>query len=544
MACLREFGAHLRDLNFNSSPLMNGSLLASSPHSSSSSDSSLGIILACVLSLVGLVGACLNILVILGVYGNARLGTTVNKLLIWICCLSLLEATVGILMKTLILANVIQRVVLSQHNEGFCQVISAIPFIFSNCIVVLWTAISVYRLYLVITSARQGGKNRLIHSSRASRIAQKILPLVACSLGTTTGILMVTWTKSFVLFRECRGSCDNYNEESDHWAAAFQIAVAFIYHIPSGICYAIIYCFIKRHQRQNKAKSSLAQPGAMAMSLLQVPATQGTRLASVSPDEGESSQVVPEPSDGTEITALPLPSDGRSRKSSVMDTLSLRWSHLRSARGPSPCPMIPSDMSDDVFDEQEFTHLSESLRQKRHSNIFPMQELNRKASSKINTPRGSLRSHIGQSRLLSVSASNGNGSSSEPPSLVESNPSPVVKEANKVVEIKTDMTSIEATAMWWDNQTKLKKLRRRRKNIVSAKISVIFLTISVLALLMLQFGYANFPEKYKDRLKERAFAYAFFYDGCLLVVGPLMVIYGSKELRVSIKKKFKTRCKE
>lgn len=100
------------------------------------------------------------------------------------------------------------------------------------------------------------------------------------------------------------------------------------------------------------------------MSLLQVPPTQRTRLPSVSPDEGESSQVAPEPSDGTEITALPLPSDSRSRKSSVMDTLSQRWSHLRAARSPSPCPVVPSDLSDDVFDEQEFTHLSESLRQK------------------------------------------------------------------------------------------------------------------------------------------------------------------------------------
>lgn len=105
MACLREFEANLKDLNFNSSPLMNGSLLALSSHSSSSSSSSLGIILACVLALVGLVGACLNILVILGVYGNARLGTTVNKLLIWICCFSLLEAIVGILMKVLILGE-------------------------------------------------------------------------------------------------------------------------------------------------------------------------------------------------------------------------------------------------------------------------------------------------------------------------------------------------------------------------------------------------------------------------------------------------------
>jgi hypothetical protein len=64
-----------------------------------------GRLLAFILSLVGLIGALLNSLVLVGVGGNARLGTTVNKLLIWICTIAILESTLGILMKALILGK-------------------------------------------------------------------------------------------------------------------------------------------------------------------------------------------------------------------------------------------------------------------------------------------------------------------------------------------------------------------------------------------------------------------------------------------------------
>ena len=65
----------------------------------------LGIVYAVILSALGLAGAILNIVVIFGVTGNARLGTTVNKLLIWICGFALMEGTLGILMKVLILGE-------------------------------------------------------------------------------------------------------------------------------------------------------------------------------------------------------------------------------------------------------------------------------------------------------------------------------------------------------------------------------------------------------------------------------------------------------
>ena len=62
-----------------------------------------GRLLAFCLCFVGLTGAFLNCLVLIGVGGNARLGTTVNKLLSWICIMALLESTLGITVKSLIL---------------------------------------------------------------------------------------------------------------------------------------------------------------------------------------------------------------------------------------------------------------------------------------------------------------------------------------------------------------------------------------------------------------------------------------------------------
>ena len=64
-----------------------------------------GRLLALCLCAIGLLGAFLNGLVLIGVGGNAKLGTTVNKLLIWICTIAILESFVGILVKALILGK-------------------------------------------------------------------------------------------------------------------------------------------------------------------------------------------------------------------------------------------------------------------------------------------------------------------------------------------------------------------------------------------------------------------------------------------------------
>ena len=64
-----------------------------------------GRVFALALAFVGLIGTGLNSLVLIGVGGNAKLGTTVNKLLIWICSMAILESIIGIGVKTLILGK-------------------------------------------------------------------------------------------------------------------------------------------------------------------------------------------------------------------------------------------------------------------------------------------------------------------------------------------------------------------------------------------------------------------------------------------------------
>ena len=54
---------------------------------------------------MGLTGIVLNSVVLVGVCGNARLGTTINKLLIWICGVAIMEASAGVIIKALILGE-------------------------------------------------------------------------------------------------------------------------------------------------------------------------------------------------------------------------------------------------------------------------------------------------------------------------------------------------------------------------------------------------------------------------------------------------------
>jgi len=156
-----------------------------------------GRLLALALTSLGILGAFLNGLVLVGVRGNVRLGTTVNKLLIWICTMAGCEATFGILMKSLILgasatiyyipswneslfassaaflkaslklgligkvlneiltalkiisAQVIQKSVSKHWNLIVCKLVICLPFILCNTILVLWSLISCYRLHLV-----------------------------------------------------------------------------------------------------------------------------------------------------------------------------------------------------------------------------------------------------------------------------------------------------------------------------------------------------------------------------------------------------------
>ena len=75
-----------------------------------------GRVFALALAFVGLIGTGLNSLVLIGVGGNVKLGTTVNKLLIWICSMAILESIIGIGVKTLILGKEIKESILPFFN--------------------------------------------------------------------------------------------------------------------------------------------------------------------------------------------------------------------------------------------------------------------------------------------------------------------------------------------------------------------------------------------------------------------------------------------
>ena len=56
-----------------------------------------------VLIIIGVMGVCLNTLVIIAVRRNKNLSTSINNLLVWICIFSIFEATLGITTKIIIL---------------------------------------------------------------------------------------------------------------------------------------------------------------------------------------------------------------------------------------------------------------------------------------------------------------------------------------------------------------------------------------------------------------------------------------------------------
>ncbi len=76
-----------------------------SSNSTSDSDTSFQVLFSCLLGLMGVIGFWLNLIVLIGVIGNAKLGTSINKLLAWICFTAMLEAIFGILAKALIIGK-------------------------------------------------------------------------------------------------------------------------------------------------------------------------------------------------------------------------------------------------------------------------------------------------------------------------------------------------------------------------------------------------------------------------------------------------------
>ena len=132
---------------------------------------------------VGVLGLLLNCLVILGVRSNRKLSTSINILLLWLCGASILEASLGVTAKCLVIgqffilalahAIIVGGVISGRVSRPFidpvCRGLIAVPFFFSFTSQVLflvlvpyldlppkslWTCISLYRLFLVIQSIR------------------------------------------------------------------------------------------------------------------------------------------------------------------------------------------------------------------------------------------------------------------------------------------------------------------------------------------------------------------------------------------------------
>lgn len=105
--------------------------------------------------------------------------------------------------------------------------------------------------------AARGKTNQLLqsHHKHGFWTPHRVLPFIALCLGLITSLFNAIWAEPFVLYRVCRGMCDDFDVNQDNWAAAFLIVVALLYHVPSGVCYVLIYCFLKiHHARSQKVK--------------------------------------------------------------------------------------------------------------------------------------------------------------------------------------------------------------------------------------------------------------------------------------------------
>ena len=109
-----------------------------------------------------------------------------------------------------------------------------------------------------------------------------VLPSFGVVLGTTIGLGLTFYAEPFLLFRLCRGNkklvsisvsfddsyqinlilgsyeislcntagqCDDPSISINHSKAIMILAVpTLLFHLPSSICYLLIYCLVKKHQ--------------------------------------------------------------------------------------------------------------------------------------------------------------------------------------------------------------------------------------------------------------------------------------------------------
>ena len=134
-----------------------------------------------------------------------------------------------------------------------CKILIGVPFLFSYCSQILWSLISVYRLFLVIGSLR----GEIPPCSVRSKLT-KAIPVTAFLLSLLIAISASYFSEPFILYRLCLGSCDQFNTDDDSVAVYFSVVPALILYLPAGFSYAIIFLLVQHASNKQKKQKYCA----------------------------------------------------------------------------------------------------------------------------------------------------------------------------------------------------------------------------------------------------------------------------------------------
>ena len=128
-----------------------------------------------------------------------------------------------------------------------CKILFGIPFIFSFCSQILWTLISLYRLFLVIRSVH-GEPPPTRHLRSRLTI---LIPVSAFLLSVLSACLTSYISEPFLLYRVCTGSANT--TDTKEWVAVYYSMIpAIILYLPAGISYAVIFIVVHRASTRQK----------------------------------------------------------------------------------------------------------------------------------------------------------------------------------------------------------------------------------------------------------------------------------------------------